>query len=264
SYAYTSEGNPVAVRAPGQAGAYEVRYVTGAESSTLARAPLTVVAASASVSAPASAVSGGTGEITWQGPDNSGDFVTIVPAGAEEGTWSNYAYTNEGNPVHVTAPEEVGAFEVRYVAGVDYATLASAPLTLEPATATVEAPASAAPNEWVAVPWTRPDNNGDLSTPVPAGSEARPRTTHAPRSRASTRSGTSPARATGRSPPGRSPCAEGRRGAAEAPGRRLRGEPIGSPPVRRRPGVRARRSPPRATRVPGGRGGSGSSPLPCY
>ena len=171
SYAYTSEGNPVAVRAPGQAGAYEVGYVTGAESSTLARAPLTVVAASASVSAPASVVSGGTVEITWQGPDNSGDFVTIVPAGAEEGTWSNYAYTNEGNPVHVTAPEEVGAFEVRYVAGVDYATLASAPLTLEPATATVEAPASAAPNEWVTVSWTGPDNNGDFITIVPAGSE---------------------------------------------------------------------------------------------
>src|SRR5690606_36687466 len=140
-------------------------------SPTLARAPLTVVAASASMSAPASVVSGGTVEITWQGPENSGDFVTIVPAGAEEGTWSNYAYTNEGNPVHVTAPEECGAFEVRYAAGVDDVTRGRSPLALEPATARVGAPARAAPSRWVTLSCPGPDNSCYVITILPAGSE---------------------------------------------------------------------------------------------
>ncbi|HKY48815.1 MAG TPA: hypothetical protein VJQ79_12620, partial [Acidimicrobiia bacterium] len=29
-------------------------------------------------------------EVTWTGPDNEDDYITIVPAGADDGTFHNY------------------------------------------------------------------------------------------------------------------------------------------------------------------------------
>src|SRR5690606_26126887 len=122
-YEYTSAGSPVTLRAPEQPGEYEVRYATGAEYSTLARTTVTVTAVSGSRTAPRSVVAGADVEVSWTGPDNSGDFITIVEAGAEEGSWGNYAYTAEGNPVTLQVPDVAGEYEVRYVTGSDYITL---------------------------------------------------------------------------------------------------------------------------------------------
>jgi len=169
-YEYTAHGNPAVMRAPGEPGRYEVRYATGAENRTLARATVTVTAVSATVSAPRSVPAGAEVEVAWTGPDNPGDFITIVPAGAEEGTWETYAYTTEGDPVHLRLSDRPGEYEVRYVAGVDYSTLARAPLTAEPVTATVSGPSSASVDETIEVHWTGPANRGDFITVVPVGS----------------------------------------------------------------------------------------------
>lgn len=169
TYAYTANGDPVTLRAPGAPGQYEVRYVTGGESVTLARAPVTVVAVSATVSAPRSAPAGAEIEVTWEGPDNPGDFITVVEPGTPEGGWGNYEYTSMGSPVTLLLPEEPGEYEVRYVAGTGDATLAMARVTAEPVTATVSAPASADAGSYIQVSWTGPDNRGDFITIVPAG-----------------------------------------------------------------------------------------------
>ncbi len=169
-YEYTTAGSPLTIRAPDEPGDYEVRYVTGQSDSTLALAPIEVTAASATVSGPAEVVAGSRVEVTWTGPDNAGDYVTVVPVGAPEGTYLEYAYTASGSPLTIRAPEDPGAYEVRYVTGQSGSTLASAPITVVAATASVSAPAEVTAGERFDVTWEGPGNSGDYVTVAPAGS----------------------------------------------------------------------------------------------
>jgi hypothetical protein len=132
AYEYTSQGNPVVMRAPDVGGDYEVRYLTGQTNATLATAKMTVNASTASIKAPPQAAAGSTFQVSWQGPNNDRDYVTIVKKGAREGEYGNYEYTAKGNPVKVLAPVETGEYEVRYSTGRAYATLARAPITIVP------------------------------------------------------------------------------------------------------------------------------------
>jgi len=130
SYQYTRSGSPATLTAPIEPGAYELRYVTGRGNATLASAPVAVTTISASLSAPASVAAGERFEVTWEGPDNPRDYVTIVAAGAREGAYTSYQYTRRGSPATLTAPNEPGAYEVRYVTGTGDRTLASVPISV--------------------------------------------------------------------------------------------------------------------------------------
>ena len=172
SWAYTRAGSPARLTAPGEPGAYELRYVTGQTDRTIARAPIAVVAADASVAPPAEVSANARFEVAWAGPDASRDYVTIVPAGAREGAYLSWAYTSRGNPAMLTAPAEAGTYEVRYVLGAGDRTLASAPITVvasaEVAT-TVAPPSEVAAGARFQVAWTGPDASRDYVTIVPAG-----------------------------------------------------------------------------------------------
>lgn len=172
-YDYTSSGSPLRLRAPDVAGAYELRYMMGASPyRTLARLAVTVTGATASLAAPASVAAGAAFEVAWQGPGDDGDFITIVPAGAPAREYAAYEYTARGNPVVLTAPEIAGAYQVRYLTGQSYATLASAALTVTPVTASLSAPPTAPARDVVEVGWEGPGNGTDYVTLVPSGSAA--------------------------------------------------------------------------------------------
>jgi Ca-activated chloride channel homolog len=113
---YVSEGNPIPFLAPSFAGAYEIRLATEATDpdSTLAMFALNVTGADISVTAPATAAANADFLVSWTGPNNTGDYITIVPDGSAEGDWAEYAYTSEGNPVTLAAPAEPGTYEIRY------------------------------------------------------------------------------------------------------------------------------------------------------
>lgn len=168
-YAYTRAGNPVEITLPDDAGPHELRYVTGAEDRTLARAPIAVEAVDAALEAPSTVGAGGLVRVDWTGPDNDGDYVTVVEAGAPEGSYRDYAYTREGTPVEIRVPDASGAYELRYVTGGSDRTLASVPLTVEAASATLEAPPVVKAGQPFPVGWTGPDNPGDYITIVEAG-----------------------------------------------------------------------------------------------
>jgi Ca-activated chloride channel family protein len=169
SYSNTSQGSPAGLQAPDEPGRYEVRYVTGQSGKTLASAPVEVQAVQASVQAPASVKAGSRFDVTWSGPDNRGDYVTIVPASAEEGTYRDYRNTQEGSPVQLRAPVEPGAHEVRYVSGQSQRTLARAPVEVQEVSGRVEAPQRVKAGESFEVRWSGPDNPGDYVTIVKQG-----------------------------------------------------------------------------------------------
>ena len=132
AYAYTSAGNPVELRAPEQAGDYEVRYLTAQSYATLATAKISVTAANATVKGPATAAAGSTFTVTWTGPNNLRDFINLVPKGAREGDSGSWAYTSQGNPAKMQAPLAAGEYELRYSLGQSYATLARVPIQVTP------------------------------------------------------------------------------------------------------------------------------------
>jgi Ca-activated chloride channel homolog len=82
AHAYASDADadttgPAQLTAPLTPGNYEVRYVT-AGVTVLTRIPMTVTAVAVSIEKPESVVAGVQFELGWQGPNNSGDWLTIV------------------------------------------------------------------------------------------------------------------------------------------------------------------------------------------
>ncbi|TSA81165.1 VWA domain-containing protein, partial [Deinococcus detaillensis] len=66
------------------------------------------------VSGPKTAGAGSNIAIKWTGPNNEGDYVTIVPKGAPIGQYKDYFYTKNGNPGSLTVPLVAGEYELRY------------------------------------------------------------------------------------------------------------------------------------------------------
>jgi Ca-activated chloride channel family protein len=55
--------------------------------------------------------------VSWEGPDNEGDYITVVSVGAPDDDYGDYSYTSRGNPAELTAPETPGSYELRYITG---------------------------------------------------------------------------------------------------------------------------------------------------
>lgn len=131
-YAYTERGNPAVVRIPDQPGSYEVRYHLGRKNTIIGSIPLEVLANQATVSGPASVAGGSEFEVRWTGPNNSSDYVTIVPAGAEARHYLSYYNARHGSPGTLDAPLEPGAYELRYMTGSSRTILASSAIEVTP------------------------------------------------------------------------------------------------------------------------------------
>lgn len=56
-------------------------------------------------------------EIAWTGPNGENDYVDIVRSGRPQqvGDEVTYVRTSAGNPAKLTAPEQPGTYDVRYV-----------------------------------------------------------------------------------------------------------------------------------------------------
>ena len=167
AYAYTSNGNPLELKAPDQPGDYELRYLTGATNSTLARRAIEVSATEASVRAPDEVLAGSRFSVEWSGPDNTNDYITVVPVGTPEGEWGNYTEVRVGNPLELQAPDDAGEYELWYATGDDGLTLASSPITVTPASASLQIPDQVLAGELFPVIWEGPAHLNDYITIVP-------------------------------------------------------------------------------------------------
>ena len=171
NYQYTRRGSPAEMHAPDQPGNYELRYVAAVNRKTIARMAITVIPASATLEAAPVVQAGGRFLVTWVGPDNRNDFVTIVPIGAPTGTFENYTYTRHGQPMKMRAPDAPGAYELRYLTGQSKLTLATLPITVADVSATLQAAPTASAGSSLEVGWTGPDNQNDFITIVPVGAK---------------------------------------------------------------------------------------------
>ena len=130
-YFYTNTGSPGTLTAPLEAGAYELWYVIGSDSTIQSRRPITVTAAAVTLQAPQEVARGADFQVAWTGPNGPGDYVTIVKAGAAPGEYLSYFYTSTGAAGTLTAPDEPGAYEIRYLPGAADVVLATIPITVK-------------------------------------------------------------------------------------------------------------------------------------
>jgi Ca-activated chloride channel family protein len=168
-YFYTTEGSPAHLNVPSADGAYELWYVSGADKTILSRRPLTVTPFEGDLLGPDEVGANTEFEVAWNGPNGTGDYVTIVKAGATKWTNEDYFYTTEGSPSKLLAPVEAGAYELWYVIGSDSTIQARRPITVKAATATLEGPKDVARGASFEVTWTGPNGPGDYVTILAKG-----------------------------------------------------------------------------------------------
>jgi Ca-activated chloride channel homolog len=114
SYADAPRGNPSKLTAPETPGGYELRYVLNGKQ-VVARAPIRVLPVEVTLQGPDRIAVGATFEVGWSGPNNPGDWLTIVAPGQPETAYASYADAARGNPATLTAPATPGSYELRYV-----------------------------------------------------------------------------------------------------------------------------------------------------
>ncbi|RKF14691.1 VWA domain-containing protein [Roseovarius spongiae] len=159
------------LRALGDAGLYEVRYVQQETKKTLGSSAIELLEPEVTVSGPESALTGSVVGVSWSGNVNARDFVTIVPMGADEGASADYIRVKDDSEGKLQMPAETGMYELRYVLDEGRRTLASQPIEITAPEVTVSGPESALTGSVVSVSWSGNVNGRDFVTIVPMGAD---------------------------------------------------------------------------------------------
>jgi Ca-activated chloride channel family protein len=161
NFTYTRKGSPLTVRAPDTPGDYEVRYVTGKNDKVLARAQLPVEDATANLTAPAEIGAGSPIEVSWTGPNNPDDYISVAEQGTDDDDYINFTYTRKGSTLTVRAPDTPGAYELRYAMGQSDRVIARNDLKVTSVSASFDVPDTLMVNTPVEINWSGPDNPDD-------------------------------------------------------------------------------------------------------
>ncbi len=123
---------PAALRAPDEPGRYELRYVTGGSGTVLASVRFEVIEAVVTLDVPAEAMAGSIVTIGVAGAVGPRDSIVLVREGAPDEGAETIGPANRiyGTSVGLRAPEEPGAYEIRYLVGADGTIAQRFPLTV--------------------------------------------------------------------------------------------------------------------------------------
>ncbi len=132
NYASVESENPASVTAPDVAGEFEVRYASDATQLVLARRPILLTPAIATLDAPASALTGVEFAVRFTGPGGNGDRVELCPAGSADDASSDVTCPADHAATGGTLRSETaGSFELRYLTGEKGRVLARRPILIK-------------------------------------------------------------------------------------------------------------------------------------
>ncbi|QFT95240.1 von Willebrand factor type A domain protein (plasmid) [Roseovarius sp. THAF9] len=114
--------------------------------------------ATATVSAPETAVAGSDIEVAWQGPGEDRDYVSVHTPGQD--AYVNYSYIEGGSPTSLQMPIIPGQYEIRYY-DAERAALATTGIEVEPVEVSLAPPAEAEVGAAVPIAWEGPDYASD-------------------------------------------------------------------------------------------------------
>ncbi len=163
-----SEGE---LTAPADPGLYEVRYVLNEGNRTQAATPIEVISAEVGIAAPAEVTTGANFAVSWSASIHPQDYITIVPAGADEGAYTHYIRVRDLSEGQLTAPADPGLYEVRYVLNEGNRTQAATPIEVISAEVTITGPDVVRAETTMQIAWTGAVHPQDYVTIVPAGAD---------------------------------------------------------------------------------------------
>jgi len=156
------DGMPAILTAPAKAGDYEIRYFSYSNGTVLKRAPLKVTESKVTIEAPAEVPAGKTFAITWNGPNSNNDIIFIAKKDFDRRKYFRQLRTKEAKAGELTAPAEVGEYEIRYYSYNNGDVLARFPIKIVKAGVTFNAPRIIAAGATLELEWTGPNAKGDL------------------------------------------------------------------------------------------------------
>lgn len=154
-----ARGEAVTFTAPYPPGTYEVRYWSAALQDVIAVEEVEIVAATASLSAPATLAGGTTFTVDWTGANAVGDHIALLDAGGREVLSARLSLF--GDPVVFEAPTTAGLYRLVYLADNGNAVLAEQAVAVTAASASVSTPRSAEVGTEISVSWDGPAGRFD-------------------------------------------------------------------------------------------------------
>lgn len=170
-YVRIGDKSEVRLPVPGDQGLYEARYVNNKSKETLGLDVIEVTEPMVTLTGPQSIQTGAEFSFGWTPTINPRDYVTIVPFGADVGTFGNYVAVNKNREAKLRAPAETGLYELRYVLNVDNRTVEALEIEVTPPSVTVDAPDTALTGAGFDVSWSGTVNPQDYITIVPMGAD---------------------------------------------------------------------------------------------
>jgi Ca-activated chloride channel family protein len=157
----TALGSPAALVAPGEEGAWEVRYLSGLEGRTLASASVTVTAIIVTLTAPSEIAAGRRFEVDWEGPAAPADFLALATEAAGDGDYLSLHLASKGSPARFVAPWELGSYEIRYVEGDGNRVRRRTTVSVVTTPVSLKAPRRVRAGTRFDLRWTGPNRPGD-------------------------------------------------------------------------------------------------------
>lgn len=116
STVHVRTGNPVSLKAPPNAGDYDLLYLNSdVELNRIdERMPVTVLESLYALNAAGAIRAGQSFTINWRGPALEGDMIAIGPRTSGRDDYSSMTWIESEGPVSLTAPDMPGDYELRY------------------------------------------------------------------------------------------------------------------------------------------------------
>ena len=178
NYLSVRENSKDMLQAPSETGIYELRYVLRAGTKTMATAMVEITEPEVTISAPAEVRAGDKLRVSWTGTVNSNDYINLVPVGSADDAFGVYSQVRDNAAHDLTAPEDTGLYEIRYLLREGSRVLArqtveilasDAPLA---SGANLDAPDTAAPGSTIEVSWSTDGAGSDQRITVARSEQA--------------------------------------------------------------------------------------------
>ncbi|MEQ8292122.1 MAG: VWA domain-containing protein, partial [Roseovarius sp.] len=123
------------------------------------------------VTGPGTAIGGSIIEVTWDPTAETGDFLTIVPAGTAATEHGETQSVNEDKTVNFTVPADQGMYEIRYIHADGEEVLGTDALEITRPEVVLTGPEMVLTGEDFTAGWSPTINPNDYVTIVPTGAE---------------------------------------------------------------------------------------------
>lgn len=166
-----SKRNPVLLNMPETPGEYDIVYKPKSVGSIAARRTITVVDVPTSIDAPETASIGEKVTVSWKGPGNSYESLSLYENDAADDAKALVGGTvlQGRSSLSMKLPEVPGTYELRYMTRKTRRILARRKITVEGVDSSIEAPEQAELGATITVKWTGPGNSYDRIALYPEG-----------------------------------------------------------------------------------------------